>query len=252
MTNPSIFHRIAALLPELAALEHSHAGPRSPRSGTPTTDTARLPFGIVIDDPDEPADATTVDGILYWAILWCSGVCAVVPDDAPKGRFTNSHGKLVAVNDDPLDYLHTRQELIQHACLFWPDLLEEAQIIYARAARRTGHGQARYGWCSCGGSVWQEYTEDGLSDWMVCDGPAEHWFRDAAHYADVQRGMARAVTQVGRYWVTRRAVRTIWPWLKPNTLTQWVKRGHVTASAGRYDLAQINKRMARDNTATAA
>lgn len=239
MTHTRVFRDIAGLLPELATLEHGQAGPRSPRSGRPTTDTARLPFGIVIDDPDEPADATTVAGIQAWATQWAQAIVGVTIQ--PRG--------IMASAQYSLSILHARVACADEPPPDADAIIEEAEAIYARLARRTGHAPERYGWCTCGGSVWRQDTRAGYSDWLVCDGPAAHFFRDEHAYAAAQRGMARGVTEVGRYWVTRGALHAIWPGLKMNTLTQWAKRGHVTASGGCYDLAQVNKRMAAMATA---
>lgn len=242
MTQPSIFQAIAGLLPELEELERQPGSPRSPRSGTPAgTDTSRLPFGIVIDDPDEPADATTVTGIKAWAAQWVRAIVGVTIQ--PRG--------IMASAQYSLSILHARVACADEPPPDADAIIEEAEAIYARLAHRTGHAPERYGWCTCGGSVWRQDTRAGYSDWLVCDGPAEHWFRDERAYVAAQRGMARAVTQVGRYWVTKGALHAIWPGLKPDTLKKWVKRGHIDVSAGCYDLAQVNRRMAAMATATA-
>lgn len=233
----SIFQAVADLLPELADLEHSQAGPRSPRSGRPTTDTSRLPFGIAIDDPDEPADALTVAGINRWTWQWAHALRQARHDPADVFTYLSPH-----------DYLTHNTEWAQSQWADWECVLDEAQRIHARLARRTGHAPIRYGWCSCGGSVWQEATDSGLTDWMVCDGPAEHFYRDATHYAATQLWMARAVTEPGRYWVRMAAIKTIWPSLDRRTLHSWVERGHVTKRSNTYDLAQINARAARLHT----
>lgn len=224
-----IFCDINRLLPELAALEPSQVGPRSPRSGTPTTDTARLPFGIVIDDPDEPADATTVAGILYWALQWAEGITGA----RLRPRIA-------------LDVLHV--EVGKEGGNGHPDadlILEEAQRVYARAARRTGRAPAKTGHCWCGGTLWRETSNVGLTDWMVCDGPSEHWYADADDWARACRERAREVREEGVYWVRRAALRVIWPDLDRRTLHSWVERGHVTTRGDTYDLAQVNARAAR-------
>lgn len=231
-----IFCDIDHLLPELADLEHSQAGPRSPRSGSPAgTDTSRLPFGIIIDDPDEPADALTVDGIQAWALLWAR-------------TFTSCAQPATA-----LDILHVafcQQDGAGH-----PDgdlILEEAHRVHARLARRTGHAPATAGHCWCGGTLWRETSNVGLTDWMVCDGPGEHWYADAQDWARACHERAREVREEGVYWVRRAALRVIWPGLDRRTLHSWVQRGHVTVSGGCYDLAQVNRCMAAMATARVA
>lgn len=224
---------IHAWLPELIALERARGGLRSPRAGRGGGDSeARVPFGIIIDDPTNPATATTADGIMAWATAWAEGVYA--------DRAKPTIGPAEKPDADPLAYLtHLARWGAAHF-LAWDDLIEEATTIRARVARRTGHAPMRVGWCTCGGGLWRQDTPRGFSDWMVCDGPAEHFFKDDAHYRAWYLAAMRGVTNEG-HMLRGRQILMIWPVLDRRTLESWARRGKVARdSAGRYDLATVN------------
>lgn len=217
---------IEALLPELEELERGACGPRSVQGQGRGCSVDRLPFGICVDDPDEPADATTAAGVRQWARVWVKLL----------------NGKSVPDVVGPVAFLAYLYGLTPSA-MWWDDIKAEAEGIYRRIARRTGHADVRVGRCMCGGVVYRRATERGLSDWMVCDGPGEHWFKDEDAYATAQRAKARAIVESGRYWVSAEQVRVIWPQMDRRLLQKWASRGLVARRGALYDLGQINARM---------
>lgn len=243
MRDADLLRSIDQMLPELATTERAATGLRSPRPtthpGAPTT-TTHLPFGLDrthSDDPDEPADSRSTAGILLWAAQWATA-------------FELWYGKAL---DGALPYLAT---IAPTAATGHPDewaaLMDEARPIWTRTARTCGHLPEPAGDCWCGHTLYREPTRRGLTDHMVCDGPAEHWYADPGHYAAEYQRNARLITTPGRM-LTLPQLRTVWPTLDRRTLHSWVARGHVTKhGAGdttRYDLAHVNARMQRQKEA---
>lgn len=221
-----------AWLLELAALERSCPGPHSPLPGSRSTDAGRLPFGIVIDDPDEPADATTSAGVTRWLWFWAHALRQHRHEPRDVFDFVS-----------PETYMAANAEWAEREWPEWPSFVDELNQHHARLARRLGYADAPAGHCWCGGTLWRQAEDIGLTDWMICDGPSEHWYADADDWARACRDRAREITEEGRYWVRRAALETIWPGLKPDTLKKWAERGHVDRRGRLYDLAQVNLRM---------
>ncbi|WP_172121435.1 hypothetical protein [Actinomyces faecalis] len=240
-------------LPELITLEQARGGPRSPLGKNDTARTAtreRIPFGILVDDPDEPVAASTSEGIRYWAGLWqhltyVSRLDDLFSRDVPVSRAADTMQAEAArlSGHDPFEYL----AVCAPATPDWDSMCDELAQVHARVARRLGYAAHREGWCVCGGSLWRQAGMRGLSDWLVCDGPGEHWWPSLEAFAAARLAKARAVTAPG-HWVTRAEALALHPGLSANTLKAWGQRGTVdTQQHGGvllYDLGQVNARTA--------
>lgn len=216
-------------LPELIIIEHARGGLRSPRSGRHGGDHAALPFGVTIDDPDEPADARTAAGIMLWAATWAE-------------HWQTWYGRALG---DSLTYLAS---IADQAASAHPDEWEALSVElarhHARVAALTGHTDTideDRACPACGGALTRQPTERGLSDWRTCT-DCDSWWPDG-HVIDATRTHTLATTSAEQY-VPRSMALTLHPDLKPNTLTQWVRRGIInTDRHGRVNLAQVNTRM---------
>jgi len=216
-------------LPELITLERARGGLRSPRSGRGGGDHGGLPFGVVVDDPDEPADARTAAGIMLWAATWAEHWQTWVRE-SPR-RLSHLPG------------VHRRPGRERHPDE-WEALSVELARHHARVAALTGHADITdedRACPACGGTLTRQPTEHGLSDWRTCT-DCDAWWPDG-HIIDATRTHTLATTDSEQY-VPRSLALALHPGLKPNTLTQWVKRGVIdTDQRGRVNLGQINTRM---------
>lgn len=215
-------------LPELIALEQGRGGLRSPRAGRGGGDRGGLPFGVVVDDPDEPADARTAAGIMLWATQWAE--C-----------FEPWHGRSLG---DSLTYLASIADQAMRAHPDdWEALSVELARHHARVAALTGHTDTidEVRACpACGGALTRQPTEHGLSDWRTCT-DCDAWWPDG-DIIDATRTHTLATTSSEQY-VPRSLALALHPGLKPDTLKKWVKRGCVdTDERGRVNLAQVNAR----------
>lgn len=225
------------MLPELRDTEEAGTRPRSPNIAPTSTSGRRddrLPYGLDRlhgDNPDEPADNRTAAGILLWAAQWVT---------AFEGWYGRAYG-------GALPYLaHIAPTATTGHPDEWSALMDEARPIWARTARTCGYLTTPAGTCWCGNTLYREPTDAGLTDYMVCDGPGEHWYPDAARFAQEFRQQARTITTPGTM-LTHDQLRQVWPDLDRRTLHSWGTRGHVTKQGAgdttRYDLAHVNQRM---------
>ena len=187
-----------------------------------------MPFGVVVDDPDEPADARTAAGIMLWAATWAE-------------HWQTWYGRPLG---DSLTYLATiaDQAAIAHPDE-WEALSEELTRHHARVAHLTGHTDTideDHACPACGGTLTRHPTEHGLSDWRTCT-DCDSWWPDG-EIIDATRTHTLTTTSAEQY-VTRSMALTLHPDLKADTLKKWVKRGCVdTDERGRVNLAQVNAR----------
>ena len=216
-------------LPELITLEQGRGGLRSPRAGRGGGDTeARVPFGIIIDDPDEPADARTAAGIMLWAATWAE-------------HWQTWYGRALG---DSLTYLAS---IADQAASAHPDEWEALSVElarhHARAAALTGHTDTideDRACPACGGTLTRQPTEHGLSDWRTCT-DCDAWWPDG-HIIDATRTHTLATTEA-EVWVTREQACTLHPGLSRGLLRKWVHDGDVDThprDRGRVNLAQVN------------
>ncbi|WP_172121378.1 hypothetical protein [Actinomyces faecalis] len=216
-------------LPELIDLEQGRGGPRSPRTGRHAGDRAALPFGVTVDDPDEPADARTAAGIMLWAATWAEHWQTWY-----RRSLTDSLTYLASIADQAVR-AHPEE---------WRSLSEELARHHARVAALTGHTDTideDHACPACGGVLTRQPTETGLSDWRTCR-DCDAWWPDG-HIIDATRTHTLTTTSA-EVWVSREQACTLHPGLKPDTLKKWVKRGVVdTDQRGRVNLAQVNTRM---------
>lgn len=233
MKDTQLLLHLAHLIEELTTIEHTHTNLHSPKPTTHTTqhNTNHLPFGLDrthSDNPDNPADNKTAAGILLWATQWTQ-------------HFETWYGRNL---NAALPYLaQIAPTAAQGHPDDWNELMNEARPIWTRTARTCGYLPEPAGQCWCGATLFRDPTDHGLTDHMVCDGPAEHWYADHQHYTTEYQRNARLITTPGRMLTTHQ-IHTIWPTLDRRTLHSWATRGHVTKDqAGRYDLAQVNTRM---------
>lgn len=217
-------------LPELITIEHARGGIRSPRASQGGGGAeGRVPFGIVVDDPDEPADARTAAGIMLWAATWAE-------------HWQTWYGRALG---DSLTYLAS---IADQAAIAHPDEWEALSVElarhHARVAALTGHTDTideDHACPACGGTLTRHPTERGLSDWRTCT-DCDAWWPDG-HVIDATRTHTLATTDSEQY-VPRSMALALHPGLKPDTLKKWVKRGVVdTDQRGRVNLGQINTRM---------
>ena len=216
-------------LPELITLEQGRGGLRSPRAGRGGGDTeARVPFGIIIDDPDEPADARTAAGIMLWAATWAE-------------HWQTWYGRALG---DSLTYLASIADQAMRAHPDeWEALSVELARHHARAAALTGHTDTideDRACPACGGTLTRQPTEHGLSDWRTCT-DCDAWWPDG-HIIDATRTHTLATTEA-EVWVTREQACTLHPGLSRGLLRKWVHDGDVDThprDRGRVNLAQVN------------
>ena len=215
-------------LPELITLEQGRGGLRSPRSGRGGGDHRGLPFGVVVDNPDEPADARTAAGIMLWATQWAE--C-----------FEPWYGRALG---DSLTYLAS---IADQAASAHPDEWEALSVElarhHARAAALTGHTDTideDRACPACGGTLTRHPTERGLSDWRTCT-DCDAWWPDG-HIIDATRTHTLATTEA-EVWATREQACTLHPGLSRGLLRKWVHDGDVDThprDRGRVNLAQVN------------
>ncbi|WP_195393659.1 hypothetical protein [Actinomyces urogenitalis] len=215
-------------LPELITLEQGRGGLRSPRSGRGGGDHRGLPFGVVVDNPDEPADARTAAGIMLWATQWAE--C-----------FEPWYGRSLG---DSLTYLAS---IADQAASVHPDEWEALSVElarhHARAAALTGHTDTideDRACPACGGTLTRHPTERGLSDWRTCT-DCDAWWPDG-HIIDATRTHTLATTEA-EVWATREQACTLHPGLSRGLLRKWVHDGDVDThprDRGRVNLAQVN------------
>ena len=215
-------------LPELITLERARGGLRSPRSGRGGGDHGGLPFGVVVDDPDEPADARTAAGIMLWAATWAE-------------HWQTWYGRALG---DSLTYLAS---IADQAASAHPDEWEALSVElarhHARAAALTGHTDTideDRACPACGGTLTRQPTEHGLSDWRTCT-DCDAWWPDG-HIIDATRTHTLATTEA-EVWATREQACTLHPGLSRGLLRKWVHDGDVDThprDRGRVNLAQVN------------
>lgn len=215
-------------LPELITLEQARGGLRSPRSGRGGGGHRGLPFGVVVDNPDEPADARTAAGIMLWATQWAE--C-----------FEPWYGRSLG---DSLTYLAS---IADQAASAHPDEWEALSVElarhHARVAALTGHTDTvdeDRACPACGGTLTRQPTERGLSDWRTCT-DCDAWWPDG-HIIDATRTHTLATTEA-EVWVSREQACTLHPGLSRGLLRKWVHDGDVDThprDRNRVNLAQVN------------
>lgn len=232
MTDAETLTELNRMLPELANLEAGRGGLRSPSltPGGGGDRTDKVPFGIHVDDPSEPAEARTAAGIMVWAMGWSS-------------HFESWYGRSLGT---PLLYLASISE---QAARDYPDdwstMMDEARTHHARAAARTGHApqpDADRVCPSCGGAMTRDSGDHGLSETSQCRACGEIYQDDEIAGA-VRRLTIRSTNQ--DVWVARDQVHDLYPSLDRRTLHAWVQRGHVRKNGNRYHLGDVNARARR-------
>ncbi|WP_136314328.1 hypothetical protein [Actinomyces procaprae] len=232
MTTPArMLTDLAQWLPLLRELEQGKGQPRSPQPNpSHATDAeGRVPFGIRVDNTDEPADARTAAGILLWAATWAE-------------HWESWYGRALGGS---LTYLASiaDQAARQHPD-DWQALTDELEPIHARVAAATGHtdqDDTQHRCPSCGGRLQQAATKRGLTDSRQC-ATCQSWWPDG-EIIDATRHHTITTTSDADVWVTRTEARNLHPGLRADLLRQWIHRGHIrTDHTGRLNLGDLNTR----------
>lgn len=230
MTDTRRLLDLHAWLPTLITHHNTRTSLHSPRPTPPThTPNTGLPYGITIDNPDEPADSTTPAGIMLWAATWAQ-------------HFQTIYGRNLG---DSLTYLATIAETAASAHADdWDCLSSELAAIHTRTAATLGYTDTTdpdHACPACGSTIQQHPGENGLSDYRTCNSCDTFWPNPES--IDATRHHTITTTQAPVY-CTRTQALTIHPDLKADTLKKWITRGHVTTDQrGRVNLADVNGRM---------
>lgn len=200
-----------------------------------------LPFGIgqQIDTvtEDRTRGIQTSHGVETMLELWAAWLAWELDQSYDPRKV--SHGAWL------LDKLQTERGLT--TLDQWPLFADELRQAWARVRALSGHAPKTRALCpSCRVGVLQSPAHDrrGYDDTATCTNPNCHTTID---YGDVEiaasfRATLRDPNIPGDYYLSIDQVKTIWPGIKADTLSKWVRRGHVHKHGDRYRLADINTR----------
>lgn len=146
---------------------------------------------------------------------------------------------------NPLTYLLT-PGIIEWAAqqADWTAFATDVHDCWTRLAHITGHAPEHMARCpECKGDVLRESTDEGLTDWGVCEACGTYFCDEQAVFHAAVREM-RSVAVNPQVTVTTAEALTIWQELKRDDIKNWLRSGKLTKPLQLRAVNQLANRLA--------
>ena len=146
---------------------------------------------------------------------------------------------------NPLTYLLT-PGIIEWAAqqADWTAFATDVHDCWTRLAKITGHAPEHMARCpECRGDVLRESTDEGLTDWGVCEACGTYFCDEQAVFHAAVREM-RSVAVNPQVTVTTAEALTIWQELKRDDIKNWLRSGKLTKPLQLRAVNQLANRLA--------
>ena len=126
----------------------------------------------------------------------------------------------------------------------WPAFTSDVHDCWIRLAKITGHAPEVMARCpECKGDVLRESTDEGLTEWGVCEACGTYYCDEQAVLHAAVREM-RSVAVNPEVIVTTAEALTIWPELKRDDIKNWMRSGKLTKPLQLRAVNQLANRLA--------
>ena len=126
----------------------------------------------------------------------------------------------------------------------WAAFVSDVHDCWIRLAKITGHAPEVMARCpECKGYVLRESTDEGLTEWGVCEACGTYYCDEQAVLHAAVREM-RSVAVNPQVTVTTAEALTIWPELKRDDIKNWMRSGKLTKPLQLRAVNQLANRLA--------